>query len=312
MVLTAIAIGVCFAEEDIDIDVADEGYSPVPEERLYGVHTSRKNEENLENELLDAIEEELGYDRETEGDTDTMLSHQSTDATKDLSSKDIYHKNPTRDNAEAVEGHVTAPEPEPELTQQTKINSANDYARIPEEAELHDEVEEGEEEPLSENAEEEGNEYEEAPLPAEDGELNYISDTDDDTYEEALETYNDNSTAYGPDDTPSSQVMREPLVGVGYHVIYGNPEGSFFHGGRDPGLKRTRRIMRLTYNEGKSTILRGTRQRVADQVTFVRVDSCSYNQKSKLIYGTSSYRNKLRSSVHYGYSGSYHSGYWCK
>ena len=42
-------------------------------------------------------------------------------------------------------------------------------------------------------------------------------------------------------------------IGVGYNLLRGNPEGSLSTGGIDPGLLVTRKIFKLTWNEGQTT-----------------------------------------------------------
>ena len=91
--------------------------------------------------------------------------------------------------------------------------------------------------------------------------------------------------------------IRDPLVGIGYHLIYGNPDGDDNLAGRDPGLKYTRQILDITYDEEKSTTINGNEICVADQATTVPLTSCSYTEETYLFSGTASYQEIFSAQV---------------
>ena len=99
-------------------------------------------------------------------------------------------------------------------------------------------------------------------------------------------------------------LQSEVLVGVGYNLIYGNPDGSPNHAGRDPGLMRTNRILRVSYDEDKSTILNGVDTCVPDQTSFVPLSSCSYREETKIFAGTESYRRTFEGDISVSSEGS--------
>ena len=255
-------------------------------------------EQQLEHELQQATE-----NAETTEDTDKTNGFFGTsedDETDALSEADQSQGDPSKEPKDASQTYS-------DWDSQT-YEKEEDATESDNEQEIYEQEEDAID---SDNKAEEGAENKQPGVLDETGDLVY-SPADN---EENIEMYAEEEESYPNSlDDATSQVMREPLVGVGYHVINGNPDGSFLDGGRDPGLLRTRRIMRLTYTDGKSTNLRGTRQRVADQVSFVRVDSCSTSKVTKLIYGVQSYRNKLSSYVSSSYRSGYSSWYywWCK
>ena len=91
--------------------------------------------------------------------------------------------------------------------------------------------------------------------------------------------------------------VRDPLVGIGYHLIYGNPDGDDDLGGRDPGLKYTRQILDITYDEEKSTTINGVDICIPDQATTIPLTSCSYTEETYLFSGTASYQDVFSSQV---------------
>ncbi len=91
--------------------------------------------------------------------------------------------------------------------------------------------------------------------------------------------------------------VRDPLVGIGYNIIYGNPDGDDDLAGRDPGLKYNYHILDITYDEGKSVIIEETEYCVPDQVTTVPLTSCSYDEETYLFSGTASYQEVFSSMV---------------
>ncbi len=91
--------------------------------------------------------------------------------------------------------------------------------------------------------------------------------------------------------------IRDPLVGIGYHLIYGNPDGDDDLAGRDPGLKYTRKILDITYDEGKSATVNSIELCVPDQATTVPLTSCSYTEETYFFSGTASYQEIFSSMV---------------
>ena len=86
--------------------------------------------------------------------------------------------------------------------------------------------------------------------------------------------------------------VRDPLVGIGYNLIYGNPDGDDnLAGSRDPGLKYTHQILDITYNNVTSTTINGIEHCVPDQVSTVPLTSCSYDEETYLFAGTASFKD---------------------
>ena len=85
-------------------------------------------------------------------------------------------------------------------------------------------------------------------------------------------------------------------VGIGYNIIDGNPEGADLNtGGVDPGLLLSRKIFKLTYDEGKKTFDQSSR--IPDEVSYVKQQS-SYSKSSlSTFFGTKSYAAKLAAQV---------------
>ena len=61
------------------------------------------------------------------------------------------------------------------------------------------------------------------------------------------------------------------FIGVGYDILRGNPDGDLSKGGIDPELKITRKILKLTWNDGKLSV--NKKYKVPDQVVFADRDS---------------------------------------
>ncbi|KAL9962439.1 hypothetical protein ACROYT_G031543 [Oculina patagonica] len=85
------------------------------------------------------------------------------------------------------------------------------------------------------------------------------------------------------------------FLGVGYNIIKGNPEGELSRGGVDPGLHSTRRIFKLTWATGKTTV--DKKYRVPDQVNFVHRSSCYKTTTYEVISGANSYQDRLKVDV---------------
>ncbi|XP_078383899.1 uncharacterized protein LOC144666356 [Oculina patagonica] len=96
------------------------------------------------------------------------------------------------------------------------------------------------------------------------------------------------------------------FLGVGYNIIKGNPEGELSRGGVDPGLHSTRRIFKLTWATGKTTV--DKKYRVPDQVNFVHRSSCYKTTTYEVISGANSYQDRLKVDVKA--SAGYDAGLW--
>ena len=86
------------------------------------------------------------------------------------------------------------------------------------------------------------------------------------------------------------------FIGIGYNILEGNPEGGDLStGGVDPGLLLSRRIFKFTFDEGKTTS--DQKNRVPDEVNFVRRQSAFTTSSLSTFYGTESYASKLSAQV---------------
>lgn len=98
-----------------------------------------------------------------------------------------------------------------------------------------------------------------------------------------------------------SQVDELSLVtryaGMGYNLLMANPEGDFYLGGVDPGIKTTRFIFKHTYSQGKEAYYRGNSLQIPDQVTFHAIQSCAELQTTNAYSGQTSYKKELSMNV---------------
>lgn len=78
------------------------------------------------------------------------------------------------------------------------------------------------------------------------------------------------------------------FIGVKYDILKGNPEGKTSLGGVDPGLEVTRKILKLTNENGDA---------VPDQICYEARQSCSTAKSSKIFSGTKRYQDKLNVDV---------------
>lgn len=95
----------------------------------------------------------------------------------------------------------------------------------------------------------------------------------------------------------SDCIMRDASVGVGYNIIYGNPDGDDVLAGRDPGIKYNYQILTLTYDEGDSLIINGNEYCIPDQIKASAMTSCSAVEETYLFAGTESYQKVFGSRV---------------
>lgn len=66
-------------------------------------------------------------------------------------------------------------------------------------------------------------------------------------------------------------------AGMGYNALQANPEGDFYLGGVNPGIKTTRFIFNHTYCLRRQAFFDGQSMQVPDQVSFHLSHSCSWN-----------------------------------
>ncbi|KAL9974320.1 hypothetical protein ACROYT_G011342 [Oculina patagonica] len=78
------------------------------------------------------------------------------------------------------------------------------------------------------------------------------------------------------------------FIGVKYNLLKGNPEGKTELGGVDPGLEITKKILKLTNDDGKA---------VPDQICYEPRQVCSTSKSAKIFGGTKRYQEKLNVDV---------------
>ena len=86
-------------------------------------------------------------------------------------------------------------------------------------------------------------------------------------------------------------------AGMGYNLLEANPEGDFYLGGVDPGIKTTRFVFDLTYNQGKQAYHMGQSLNEPDQVSFHSSHSCASRYTSTAYSGQTSYKDELSLNV---------------
>ncbi|XP_033118635.1 uncharacterized protein LOC117118225, partial [Anneissia japonica] len=79
-------------------------------------------------------------------------------------------------------------------------------------------------------------------------------------------------------------------LGIGYNLLYGNPDGSPTTAVLDPGLRPTWRVFDWTFNKGRST---------PDQVAFTQSSSCAKSQNLDLFHNAYAYASKFEKQVGY-------------
>lgn len=95
----------------------------------------------------------------------------------------------------------------------------------------------------------------------------------------------------------SDCTTRDESVGIGYNLIYGNPDGDDALSGRDPGVKYNYQILTISYDDENSIIVNGNEYCIPDQVRAVAVTSCSAVEETYLFSGTESYQEVFGSMV---------------
>ena len=78
------------------------------------------------------------------------------------------------------------------------------------------------------------------------------------------------------------------FIGVKYDLLKGNPEGKTSLGGADPGFELTRKILKLTTNDGEV---------VPEQICFEGRDSKVTEKSNRVFGGTKRYQEKLNLDV---------------
>ena len=107
--------------------------------------------------------------------------------------------------------------------------------------------------------------------------------------------------AFAQSPTTQSAIDELSLVtkyaGMGYNALQANPEGDFYSGGIDPGIKTTRLIFKHTYSDGKRAFYRGRAMLVPDQVEFRINQSCVTRETTNAYSGQTSYKDELSVNV---------------
>ena len=86
-------------------------------------------------------------------------------------------------------------------------------------------------------------------------------------------------------------------AGMGYNLLQANPEGDFYRGGDDPGIKKTRFIFKLTEKSGKKSFYNNKKVTVPDQVVFHGSETCIEKKSTHAYSGQKSYRKELSYNV---------------
>ena len=98
--------------------------------------------------------------------------------------------------------------------------------------------------------------------------------------------------------SPADQLsLITRYAGMGYNLLQANPEGDFYLGGVDPGIKTTRFVIDLTYDQGKQAYHMGESLNLPDQVSFHSSDSCASTYTSTAYSGQKSYQDELSVNV---------------
>ena len=107
--------------------------------------------------------------------------------------------------------------------------------------------------------------------------------------------------AFAQPPTTQSTIDELSLVtrytGMGYNALQASPEGDFYFGGIDPGIKTTRFIFNHTYSERKRAFYRGQEMPVPDQVEFHINQSCVMRGTTNAYSGQTSYKDELSMNI---------------
>ena len=104
------------------------------------------------------------------------------------------------------------------------------------------------------------------------------------------------ATAVTPN-TPDELSLVTKYAGVGYNALEANPEGDFYLGGINRGIKTTRLIFNHTYCQGRQAYYRGRAMQLPDQVEFQTTSSCTRASTTNAYSGQTSYKNELSRNV---------------
>eukprot|EP00057_Strongylocentrotus_purpuratus_P006607 XP_011661081.1 PREDICTED: uncharacterized protein LOC105436802 [Strongylocentrotus purpuratus] len=86
------------------------------------------------------------------------------------------------------------------------------------------------------------------------------------------------------------------FLGIGYNILEGNPGGKGLNeGGLDPGLKVTKKIVSLSYDEEKLTD--DNESSVPDEVIYHKRGGSSAGCRVHSVYGAKSYQTELKTQI---------------
>ena len=105
------------------------------------------------------------------------------------------------------------------------------------------------------------------------------------------------ATAVSLNTPPDRLSLLTRYAGMGYNALQANPEGDFYRGGINPGIKLTRFIFNHTYCQQKQAIYNGQAMNVPDQVTVHTAASCSRFDTTDAYNGQTSYKDELSRNV---------------
>ena len=99
------------------------------------------------------------------------------------------------------------------------------------------------------------------------------------------------------EDQANSFHLLTRYAGMSYNLLEANPEGDFYRGGIDPGIKTTRHVFKLTNNLGKQSFYSGREVTVPDQVVFHAVETCAEGRSNQTFIGRKSYIKELSANL---------------
>ena len=94
-----------------------------------------------------------------------------------------------------------------------------------------------------------------------------------------------------------------PYAGMGYNLLRENPEGDFYVGGEDLGIKITRRILNHAYTMRKEGYYNHATVVIPDQVEFHPTQTCMAQSFTRAYSGQTSYHKELPRSINASVSG---------
>lgn len=105
------------------------------------------------------------------------------------------------------------------------------------------------------------------------------------------------ATAYSPNPTLDELSLLTRYPGMGYNALEANPQGAFYAGGVNPGIKTSWFIFNQTYCPGTTAFYNGRSLQVPDQVVFHATHSCTWENSTNTYSGQTSYKNELSHTV---------------